>query len=56
MGEEGRYSTKVTVNGLGRSTTQGTRIRLEVVDPVLVSLQSAIATRARGSRARAVNQ
>jgi hypothetical protein len=56
MGEEGRYSTKVTVNGLGRSTSQGTRIRLDVVDPVLVSLQSAIATRARGSRSRAVNQ
>jgi hypothetical protein len=56
MGEEGRFSTKITVNGLGRSTSQGTRIRLDVVDPVLVSLQSAIATRARGSRARAVNQ
>jgi hypothetical protein len=56
MGEEGRFSTKITVNALGRSTSQGTRIRLDVVDPVLVSLQSAIATRARGSRARAVNQ
>ncbi len=56
LGAEGRYSTKVTVNNLGRSTTQGVRIRLDVTDPVLVSLQSGISTRTKGSRPRQVNQ
>ena len=56
LGAEGRYSTKITVNGLGRSTTQGVRIRLDVTDPVLVSLQSGISTRTKGSRPRQVNQ
>jgi len=56
MGMEGRYATKVTVNNLGRSTTQGVMIRLEVVDPVWVQLNSAISTRTKMSRPRAVNQ
>jgi len=55
MGREGRYATKVTVNSLGRSTAQGVMFRLEVTDPVWVQLVSAIATRAKVSRPRAVN-
>ena len=56
MGKEGRYATKITVNNLGRSTHQGTMIRLEVVDPVWVQLTGAISTRTKPSRARGVNQ
>lgn len=56
MGGEGRYATKITVNNLGRSTHQGTIIRLEVIDPVWVQLTSAISMRTKPSRSRAVNQ
>ena len=56
MGKEGRYSTKITVNNLGRSTHHGTMFRLEVVDPVWVQLTSAISMRTKPSRSRAVNQ
>lgn len=54
LGAVGRYASKVTVNSLGRSTHQGVRIRLEIVDPVPFALTSAISTRTRPSRPRQV--
>lgn len=54
LGKAGRYATKVTVNNLGRSTQHGTRIRLDIVDPVPFVLTSAISTRTRASRPRQV--
>ncbi len=52
LGRVGRYATKVTVNNLGRSTQLGTRLRLEIVDPVPFVLTGAISTRTRASRPR----
>lgn len=54
LGQIGRFATKVTVNNLGRSTHQGTRIRLDVVDPVPFVLVGGVVTRARPSRPRQV--
>lgn len=54
LGKAGRYATKVTVNNLGRSTQLGTRIRLDIVDPVPFVLTSAVSTRTRASRPRQV--
>jgi hypothetical protein len=56
LGKEGRYASKVTVNNLGRSTSKGVMIRVEVVDPVWVSLESAVSTRAKASRPRQVDR
>jgi hypothetical protein len=54
FGRIGRYASKITVNGLGRSTAQGLMIRLDVVDPVPAVLRSGVATRGTFSRARQV--
>ena len=54
LGQIGRYGAKVTVNGLGRSTHHGTRIRADVTDPVPVTITGGVATRASASRARQV--
>jgi hypothetical protein len=54
LGQQGRYANKVTVNNLGRSTSKGVMIRVECVDPVWVSLESAISTRTKASRPRQV--
>lgn len=54
FGRIGRYGAKLTVNGLGRSTAHGLRIRCDVVDPVPAVLRSAVAQRVKTSAARAV--
>jgi hypothetical protein len=54
FGRIGRYASKISVNGLGRSTAQGLMIRLDVVDPVPAVLRSGVATRGTFSRARQV--
>jgi hypothetical protein len=54
FGRIGRYAQKITLNGLGRSTSHGLRIRCDVVDPVPAVLRSAVAQRAKFSRARQV--
>ena len=54
FGRIGRYASKITVNGLGRSTAHGLRIRCDVVDPVPAVLRSAVAKRAKSSGPRAV--
>jgi len=54
FGRIGRYGQKITLNGLGRSTSHGLRIRCDVVDPVPAVLRSAISQRTRFSGPRAV--
>jgi hypothetical protein len=43
FGRIGRFASKITVNGLGRSSAQGLRIRLDVIDPVPAVLRGGIA-------------
>lgn len=54
FGRIGRYAQKITVNGLGRSTAAGLRVRCDVVDPVPAVLRSGVALRTRSSGPRAV--
>ena len=54
FGRIGRYASKITLNGLGRSTAHGLRIRCDVVDPVPAVLRSAVAQRTKQSGPRAV--
>jgi hypothetical protein len=56
FGREGRFGQKITVNGLGRSTSQGCRIRADVTDPVPVVIRGGMSTDATMSRARQVGQ
>lgn len=56
FGREGRYGQKITINGLGRSTAHGCRIRVDVHDPVPIVIRGGLATGATMSRARQVNQ
>jgi hypothetical protein len=44
FGRIGRYAAKVSVNGLGRSTAHGLRLRCDVIDPVPAVLRGAVAT------------
>lgn len=55
MGEVGRYSQKVQVNNLGRSTHHGTRIRVDIVDPVPATIVGGVSVAAKPSRARQVD-
>ena len=55
FGRAGRYATKITVNGLGRSTSLGCRVRADVTDPVPVVIRGGLSTSAVMSRARQVN-
>lgn len=52
LGKVGQYAAKVGARNLGRSTHLGTRIRLDIVDPVPFVLTSAVSTRTRASRPR----
>lgn len=52
LGKAGRYATKISLRNLGRSTHIGTRLRLEITDPVPFVLNGAISTRTRASRPR----
>jgi hypothetical protein len=54
MGRVGRYANKVTVRGLGRSTHHGTRIRVDIVDPVPATIIGGVTTDAKPSRPRQV--
>lgn len=56
FGREGRYGTKVGVNNLGRSTHHGTRIRVDVTDPVPVVITGGVSTRLKPSRQRQVDK
>jgi hypothetical protein len=56
FGREGRFAQKITVNGLGRSTSQGCRVRVDVHDPVPIVVKGGLSTGATMSRARQVNQ
>jgi hypothetical protein len=56
MGREGRFANKVTVNNLGRSTHHGTRIRVDVVDPVPATITGGVSTKVKPSRPRQVNK
>jgi hypothetical protein len=56
MGREGRYANKITVNNLGRSTHHGTRIRVDVVDPVPATITGGVSTKVRPSRPRQVDK
>ena len=56
MGRVGRYAQKITVNNLGRSTHHGTRIRVEVIDPVPATILGGVSTSTKPSRARQVNK
>jgi hypothetical protein len=55
FGRVGRFAQKVTVNNLGRSTSQGCRIRLEVTDPVPVVIIGGLSVRTKpGGRVRSM--
>jgi hypothetical protein len=54
LGRVGRYSNKVTVNNLGRSTHHGIMLRIDVTDPVPVVLTHAVSTRVKPARPRGV--
>lgn len=54
FGREGEYSKLMQVNGLGRSTARGIRIRLAVNDPVPAMLRGSLGKNASASRPRAV--
>ncbi len=54
FGKEGAYGKLMTVNGLGRSTSRGVRVRFVVNDPVQIILRGALAKNASASRPRAV--
>ena len=56
MGRIGRYAQKITVNNLGRSTHHGTRIRVEVIDPVPATILGGVSTSTQPSRARSVDR
>lgn len=54
LGRVGKPDTLVTVRNLGRSSHQGLRLRVEVVDRVKVTLRGAISTRHKGARPKQV--
>lgn len=54
LGTQGRFSTKVAVHNLGRSTHHGFRLRWSVSDPVPVTFNGAVAPTIQPSRARQV--
>ena len=56
MGRVGQYANKITVNNLGRSTHHGTRIRVEVVDPVPATITGGLSTKVKPSRPRQVDK
>lgn len=56
MGKVGRFAQKLTVNNLGRSTHHGTRIRVDIVDPVPATIIGGVSTRTKPSRPRQVDR
>jgi hypothetical protein len=56
MGKTGRYAQRLTVHNLGRSTHHGTRIRVEIVDPVPATIIGGVTTSLKPSRPRQVDK
>jgi hypothetical protein len=55
LGGKGEFRTLVRLNGTGRSSTQGMRLRWECADPVPLAFHSAVSPRTSASRPRQVD-
>jgi hypothetical protein len=55
MGKPGEYAKRVSVRNIGRTNHNGLRLRLELPDPVFITITGAISTRTQGSRPRQVS-